>query len=270
MYLGIDIGGTKTLVASLDDDGVIIERYRFLTSPNYESFVKNLAENIDKLTTKSFKAAGVGIPGIIDRKLGIGKVSPNLPEWKNVHIKTDVEKITNCLVSIENDSKLAALSEAMLLKDKYNRVLFVTISTGIGVGFINNQVIEPAFADLEAGEIIFQHNGEFQTWESFASGKAIVKQFGKQIHEINDTKTLEIIANNIAIGLIDVLAFIQPEIIVIGGSVGSSYPKYEKYLQADLQRYENPMMPIPPIREATRPDDAVLYGCYDLVKNLYG
>lgn len=269
MYLGIDIGGTKTLVASLDDSGVIIERYRFLTTPSYETFIANLADNIDKLTTKNFTAAGVGVPGKVDREKGIGKIFGNLP-WQNVPIKADINKIINCPVVIENDAKLAALSEAMLLKDKYNKVLFITISTGINIGLIYNQEIESDLADSEAGQMMLEHNGKIQTWEGFASGKAIVELFGKQIHDINDAESLEVIAHNITTGLINLLAVTQPEIVVIGGSVGSSYPKYAKYLKADLKRYENPLLPIPAIQEATRPDDAVLYGSYDLAKKLYG
>jgi predicted NBD/HSP70 family sugar kinase len=75
---------------------------------------------------------------------------------------------------------------------------------------------------------------------------------------------------NIAVGLIDLIAVMQPEVIVLGGGVGRYYSRYGRFLRASLKRYENAMMPIPPIREAARPERAVVYGCYDLAKARYG
>ena len=68
----------------------------------------------------------------------------NLP-WQDVPIAKDVESIIHCPTMIENDAKLAGLSEAMLVKD-YRRVLYVTIGTGIGTAIIIDQMIHPDFA----------------------------------------------------------------------------------------------------------------------------
>jgi hypothetical protein len=38
---------------------------------------------------------------------------------------------------------------------------------------------------------------------------------------------------------------------------------------AELERYKNPMVPIPEIRQAQRPEEAVVYGCYDLARSHY-
>ena len=49
MYLGIDVGGTKTLVATLDVNGVIIEKYKFPTPKKYTDFLIELASNVERL-----------------------------------------------------------------------------------------------------------------------------------------------------------------------------------------------------------------------------
>src|SRR5688572_17529832 len=152
MYLGIDIGGTKTLLGALDANGVIIEKIRIPTEHDYKQFVKILANSVALLSTKNFIACGVGVPGRLDRARGIGIAMGNLP-WKNVPIREDIRKISGCPVIIENDAKLAGLSESMLLKGKYRRVLYVTISTGIGVGFIADQTIVTALEDSEGGQV---------------------------------------------------------------------------------------------------------------------
>lgn len=267
MYLAIDIGGTKTLIACLDDNGVIKERIKFPTPANYERFLEQLADNVDKLTTKDFVFTGVGVPGKLDRKLGVALAFGNLA-WPHVPIRDDIQRIVHCPVVIENDANLAGLSEAMLLKN-YRKVLYVTISTGIGTGIIADQKIDLELADSEGGNMLLEHNGKLEPWEDFASGKAIVKQFGKRASDITDPETWQAIAHNIALGFIDLIALIEPDVIIIGGSVGTYYARYQKYLDTYLKQYESPLLTIPPIQEATRPEEAVVYGCYDLAKETY-
>ena len=269
MYLGIDIGATKTLLACFTNDGVIKEHVKFLTPKDYSKFKIELADNVAKLSTNTFLGCCVGVPGRLDRKRGIGVAMGNLP-WENVPIKKDVESLLHCPTSIENDAKLAGLSEAMLLKAKYSRVVYATISTGIGVGVIVDQRIEPSLVDAEPGKMPLERNGKMVAWESFASGKAIVKRYGKKASEITDDTTWRHIAEDIAVGLINVIAMVQPEVIVLGGGVASYFSRFDDFLRKALKRYEVPLIPIPPVIHAARPEEAVAYGCYELAKSLYG
>ncbi len=269
MYAGVDIGGTKTLVAVLDDHGVIVDRVKFPTPKDYESWKQSLAKSVAELSTKTFTACGVGFPGRIDRSQGMGLDMGNLP-WHHVPVQSDVQRIIDCPTIVDNDANLAGLSEAMLLKDQYSRVLYITISTGIGTGFIVDQKIEPAFADSEGGQILLEHHGRLQPWEDFASGRAIVATFGKKAEDITDEKTWRHITHDLAIGIIDIIAVMQPQIIVFGGSVGRYFKRYGSYLSEELQSYATPLTPVPPLVEAARPEDAVVYGCYDLAKSVYG
>jgi len=269
MYIGIDIGGTKTLVACLDETGVIKQQLRFATPHEYPLFLRELASAVAQLSTRSFHGGCVAVPGRIDRSNGIGIACGNLP-WRNVPIKRDCEQMLHCPMLVENDANLAGLSEAMLMKDEFSRVLYVTVSTGIGTGIIVNQVIDPAFADSEGGHMELEYQGKLQTWESFASGHAITERYNKQAREITDSQSWRQIAHAIAIGLVDLIAMVQPQVIVLGGSVAQFYNQFSDYLEAELKKYETPLVPIPPIRQAQRPDEAVIYGCYDLAKSTYG
>lgn len=269
MYLGIDIGGTKTLVASLNNDGVITERLRFETPKEYDDFVQALENTVAKLSTKDFLACCVAVPGRIDYKHGIGLDMGNLP-WTDIPVRADVKKIVRCPVFVDNDANLAGLSEAMLVKHKYDRVLYVTVSTGIGTGIIIDQQIDPALANSEGGHMLLEHNDRLEEWEDFAAGSAIVRRYGKKARDITDEATWKHIAHDLAVGLIDLIAVIQPQVIILGGSVGYYLERYKKPLKEALERYEMPLVPIPPIIKAQRPEDAVLYGCYDLAKASHG
>ena len=176
MYIGIDIGGTKTLVAALSDNGVIAASVKFATPKNYDEFLKELKRVLqDELPFSDFRAGSVAAPGAIDRKRGRFEEGGNLT-WRNVPLQHDIEHLTHCPMLVENDANLAGLSEAMLLKDTHAKVLYITISTGIGTGFIVNQQIDPSMADSEGGQLMLQHGDKIVKWESFASGKAIYER----------------------------------------------------------------------------------------------
>lgn len=268
MYAAIDIGGTKTLIAVFDSKGLVTEEIKFPTPHNYEEFLTELAANVAKLATNNFKAFCVAAPARINREHGVAMVFGNLP-WVEVPILADVEKIVQAPGVIENDTKLAALSEALLEK-KFKKILYVTISTGIGGGLVTNGAIDPDFQDNEIGHMLLEHRGRLVRWEDFASGRAIVEHFGKKASEITDPQDWYIIARNIAIGLIDVIASLTPQLIIIGGGVGTHFPKFQTRLDEQLKLYETPMFSIPPIIQAKRPEEAVVYGCYALVKKKYG
>jgi predicted NBD/HSP70 family sugar kinase len=269
MYVGVDIGGTKTFVGALDDNGVLQEQHRFPTPKSYEDFIGQMEKIVAEMSTKNFHAGCVAVPGKVDREHGIGLTLGNLP-WKNVPIQADLEQTFACPILVENDANLAGLSEAMLLKGQYRKVLYVTVSTGIGTGIITDGVIDPDFADSEGGHIMLEHNGRMQTWESFASGHAIVQRYGKRAEDITDEDTWKRISHDLAVGLIDLVAVVQPEVIVMGGGVDSYFERFQPFLQAELQKYQTPLTPIPPIVKAARPEEAVIYGCYDLARMRYG
>ena len=118
--------------------------------------------------------------------------------------------------------------------------------------------------------MLFEHKNKLMQWEDFASGRAIYERFGKKASEINDAKTWKIISRDMAIGFLDLIAVVQPDVIVIGGGIGTHLPKYKKHLLAELEKYETPLTKTPPILQAQRPEEAVVYGCYDLAKEKYG
>jgi predicted NBD/HSP70 family sugar kinase len=268
MYVGVDIGGTKTLVAVLDDDGVIQESRKFLTPRNYHEFLLELRHAVAFLTTKDFKAGGLGTAGNLDRERGVILFSINLG-WKNVPVLADVEKILGCPVVMENDAKIAALSEAMIIKEKYARVMYVTISTGIGIGLVDNGIIDTSINDFGGAAILLEHEGKLVPWESYASGHAIVERYGKRAEDIHDAVTWRAIVQDLVPGFVELIAFTQPEVIVIGGSVGTYFDRYHKILVDELKKYKTPMLKQPVFRQASRPEEAVIFGCYDLAKQTF-
>lgn len=266
-YGAIDVGGTKTLVAIFNQEGEIVEKMKFPTPPAYEDFLRELQKTFDSFKPRDLHATALAMPGRIDHEHGVLIRCSNL-QWQNVHAVADIEKVVDCPVVLENDAKLAGLSEAQHIPD-YKRVLYVTISTGIGTGLIVHGKIDRPLRSSESGQMLLAHKGKLQKWESFASGKAIVARYGKRAADLDDPEAWKVLSRDFAQGFLTLIATIQPDAIVIGGGVGSHFNKFGKLLIAELKRYETPMVPIPPIMAAKNPEEAVIHGCFALIKQRF-
>ncbi len=261
MILAVDIGGTKTLVA-LFDNGAVSQKLKFPTPKAYSDFKTNLADVLSKLDLGKLEKTVVAVPAILDRNKGLAISFGNLA-WQDVPIKADVQTIVKSTVLIENDAKLGALAEAKALGSSYKKVLYLTISTGIGIGLIVDGKIDLSINDRGGNGIMIDKDGEQVSWESFASGKAIVNRYGKLASEISDPVTWQQIADDLAVGIEHLLEVLTPDAIVIGGGVGASFDKFGGLLTARLKKSELAQIPILP---AKHPEEAVIYGCYEYAK----
>lgn len=270
MFLGIDVGGTKTLLAVFDENGQILKQFKFSTPEKYEDFLKALKNGLDRAQDYKIKACCCAVPGKVDRKNGVGVVYGNLT-WHDSPIKDDISRLLGGIdVAVENDANLAGLYEASLYHRQYKKVLYLTIGTGIGDAEIIDGMIDPSFADSEAGQTLLDHEGELVRWEDLASGRALKRRYGKKASEINDPKIWQEYTQDLALGLIELIAVMQPDVIIVGGGVGTHFNKYGELLRAELKRHEAPMVPIPPVIQATKPEEAVIYGCYEYIRQKLG
>lgn len=260
--LAIDVGGTKTLVAVFNSGGEVLHTVKFPTPASYADFLQELTSTIQALPTNKFFSCVIAMPGSIDRKHGIAQEFGNLA-WHDIPIKTDLEQALGVPVAVENDAKLAGLSEAHLLP-RYRKVLYLTVSTGIGGAVVINGKLDKNSLQAEYGHMLLEHEGKLMRWEEFASGKAITAKYGMRASDITDPAAWYGIARNIAIGLIDVIAATTPDIIVIGGGVGTNFEKFGEHLIEQLKLYEDHLLHVPPVVGAQRAEEAVIYGCYIL------
>lgn len=266
MYLGIDVGGTKTLLAAFSAEGKILKEHKFPTPPKYQNFLSQLEAALVQFSEYRISACCCALPAIIDRTKGVGVEFGRL-EWHNTPIKKDLETLLpGVKIEVENDAKLAGLSEALLTRSEYKNVLYITIGTGIGDGIITNGKIDINFQDSEAGQMILEHEGKLMKWEDMASGKAIVTKYGKIAQDITDPAIWQQYVKCLAPGIDALVATLQPDVVIIGGGVGTHFDKFRVQLNEELKKYENKMVKMPPIIKAKRPEEAVIYGCYDYIK----
>lgn len=262
MIVTVDTGGTKTLVASFDDKGVLGEQTKFPTPSDPIEYINTLKKTLlDLYSGKSVKALIIATPGVI--KDGVIIWGGGNLGWKNFDIKTELKGIFGKTpIFVENDANLAGLSETRLLKTKPAQSLYVTVSTGIGSGIVTDGHINLALRNSEAGHALVEYDGSVREWESFASGKAILKVYGKYARDIKNKNIWNQIADRISRGFLAVIPILQPDVIIIGGSIGTYFDKFGKQLQNILKEKLPKHIPCPTFVQAKFPELAVIYGCY--------
>lgn len=268
MYLAIDIGGTKTLLAVFDEQGALKTTFRIETPKDYPEFIKSIADTVkDNLSNYSFKYCCCAVPGLLDRKKGVVFALGNLP-WRDKPIRDDISTAVGVRVIIENDARLAGLAEAQELIGTYRDVLYLTISTGIGGALIRHGKIAAALADTEMGKMPLQFEGKLRHWEDFAGGRGIVERFGKKAMDITKPSDWQIIGQNIAYGVAVACSVLQPDVIVFGGGVGQYANHFKKSVMDYLDKEMHVIVRRPEkILTSKHKENSVIYGCYIHLKH---
>ncbi len=266
MIITIDTGGTKTLISSFKKNGKMGESIKFPTPADSKQYVKMLQETVrEHYSHETVDAIVIALPGIV--KDGVAVWCQNLG-WANFPAaKLLKDLLPGVPVLIENDANLAGLAETRALNPVPLSTLYVTISTGIGSGFCTNGHIDQAMRLSEAGHALVEYDGRVQAWEKFASGHAIVKVYKKFARDITSKRTWRQIADRISRGFLAVIPITQPDVIIIGGSVGTYFERYGDMLTSILKEDLPPHIPCPKIVQAQHPEQAVVDGCYYYAKD---
>jgi len=261
MLIAVDTGGTKTLIAGFQPDGSVVVEHKFPTPHDTAEYIKILKKELAILAT-GHKVDGIviALPGII--KEGVAVWCNNLG-WKNFDVASALKGVLGGVpIHVENDANLAGLAEARQLTKIPDLSLYVTISTGIGSGIIANGIIQPALRKSEIGRSLVEYAGRVREWESFASGSAIVRVYKKYAREIHSPRSWRSIADRISRGFLATIPVLQPDVIIIGGSIGTYFDQYEAELNKILKEKLPDHIPLPVIRQAAHPEYAVVYGCF--------
>lgn len=261
MILTIDTGGTKTLFASFSSDGIIKKQIKLPTPKDQGDYIQLLIKTIDnEFNFEPIEAISIALPGIF---VGNIAVWCNNLGWKDFDIIKHLSDYTGDIpLFVQNDANLAGLAEARMINPLPKSSLYVTISTGIGTGYISNGKIDSELSSSEGGHMLLEFEGKLQEWEKFASGSSIVTKFGKYARDINDDQTWNQIIERISKGFFAIIPLTQPEIIIIGGSIGTHFEKYGHKLQMLIKSQLPSHIPCPQFIQAAHPEEAVVYGCY--------
>ncbi len=161
IWIGVDVGGTKTAVVLSINPPEAAGRIEFPTRPELgpEQAIEQIEAGIHKLLSKpgidKSKLGGIGVScgGPLDQATGVVMAPPNLPTWVNVPITSILTKEFGVPARLENDANAGAVAEFRFGAGKGTRhMIFLTMGTGLGAGVITDGRLL-AGATGQAGEI---------------------------------------------------------------------------------------------------------------------
>ena len=255
------------------------------------------------------RAIGVATPGPLDPWTGTILHSPNIPGWDNFPLRQTLQDRFGAPVVVADDANAAALAEHRFgTHQRYGHLIFITISTGVGSGIIvDNRLLLGAHGlAAELGHMTLQEDSPIQCGcgsrgclESLISGPSLAEQArqrllageASQLTELchgdpatitaslvgaaalnGDALAIELFHRAgyyLGVALTNLLYILNPEIIIVGGSVSKVGPLLLDPARAVLRRrcmdYYWKDTPIVP---STLGDDVGLLGAWCLVNPL--
>ncbi|PIR93356.1 hypothetical protein COT99_01130 [Candidatus Falkowbacteria bacterium CG10_big_fil_rev_8_21_14_0_10_43_10] len=254
--IGIDIGGTKMSAVLFDrEKNEVIADYKLATpKDSLDKFLVMLYALIDPLIEKAKKeklkinGIGAGVAGVVAAATaGNGKghilISPNLPILNEAELGKILQEKYSLPVALDNDANCFLRAELALGAAKnYANAVGITLGTGIGGAISLNREIYQGLHD-SAGEIghmivdvvngtpmdlediyhdLTQGNAQAMAEEAYNGDKLAIKTYSE-------------IGKHLGLTLASVVNLVDPEIIIIGGSVMSSSDLFlsevKKYLK---------------------------------------
>jgi fructokinase len=253
MRLGIDLGGTKIEIASLDDRGHILLRERAPTPKSDYTACIDAMRNLvfsaeEKLGRRG--SVGVAIPGTVSPMTGLVK-NANATALNGHPLDKDLSNALGRPVRVANDANCFVLSEATDGAAAGHEIVFGIIAgTGIGGGIcVHGRVLTGAHAI--AGE--WGHNplprpyahempgphcycGRRGCIESWCSGPAVAAQYhartGKKLSAYDVAKlslsgdpvamiTIEEFLDRFARSIAHIVNILDPDVVVMGGGLSN-------------------------------------------------
>jgi glucokinase len=262
-----------------------------------QRMIRQIKESLRGLAEKvghgRLRALAIGVPSPVDPVRGVVTYANNLPGWKDIHLGRELEKEFRVPIFMENDVNMAAIGEHWRgVARGVDNFVFIALGTGIGSGiFIDGQLYRGRTGS--AGEI-FRMNIEWQRWteefpetgyfENYVSGLGIAAEGHKalgatppgeasSLREERDAyfvfeafrqgnpaarAVLEKTFTMFGVGVANVIAIVDPDLIVLGGGIVKGAPEL---MRAIVDKVVHRLQPDPPpIQLSALEDKAQTYG----------
>lgn len=230
----IEGGGTKFVLGIGAGDGTIRARERLPTTTPEETLGRTVAWFRDR--GASLRAIGIACFGPLDLDPAspcFGRVTRTVkPHWSGADVAGPFRTAFGCPVGIETDVNGAALAESAWGAGRGHRsLLYITVGTGIGGGFIADGILLRGASHPEMGHIRVPRHAEDLAFagdcpfhgdclEGLAAGPAVEARWGQSLSELPaDHPGHGIVAWTLGQAIATWQATLQPDRIVMGGGV---------------------------------------------------
>ena len=253
-YIGVEIGATKLQVALGTAQGGVVEMLR--ETAHAESGAHAILDQVVRMVRRlcvghDVAAVGVGFGGPVDEAGGRAITSHQVVGWDDIPLVRHLEEACGHPCVLDNDANCAALAEAIAGAGKgFDATFYTNIGSGIGGGLvIQGSVYAGRLGSMEIGHtwVDSKLEGHPGRLEDLCSGWAIARRArkmsggGASDQSLDNpalgtldaeetarrwlsgdpaaTRLMEDVIDSFAQALCNVIALLNPPVIVVGGGV---------------------------------------------------
>lgn len=290
--VGVDLGGTKIRVGVVYPDGTLVKAIQEQSDSRHATaLVDQICRMVeDTADGHSISSIGIASPGWVDSEAGLVRYAHNLP-FHNTDLVSPVKKCLDAPVLVEHDGRCAAIAEYVQGAGQgAKQLLFLGLGTGIACSVISNgevmrgstgaagHIAERLFnaehpyltrsvcsgrglCELAAQKIMTDRTGEFAEKIGTELKTAIpICDLAEQGDETAQW-IVEQAIRGFAAGVVTLAAFVNPDVIVVGGGLGLAMgDQLVPAAVAELENYHLPMVREIPVKLARHGTDAGVLG----------
>ncbi|MEO9171386.1 MAG: ROK family protein [Candidatus Baltobacteraceae bacterium] len=260
--IGVDLGGSHVTSAKITDDGAIHGQHEVdLSDLSFKAVIAAVTGTIEAALADAGRdvvGIGIGSPGNIEARSGTVLYSPNFG-WSNAPLGETLRAHFDMPVFVGNDARCATLGEYIYGTGRGTKnFALLTLGTGIGGGIVadGSLVLGNSFGAGEVGHHQIRPTdgfvcgcGKIGCFEAQASGTGLIrhafavapsfprsrlldldrdKLSSKKIRKAAQAGDLHAVAawkrytEDLSTGLANVIAFVNPETIALGGGVSTA------------------------------------------------
>ncbi len=297
--IGVDVGTNRTIVATSDLAGRVLQEESFETHPDADETTRRIIDKANKLIRRNngtIEGIGVSLPGLVDPD-GTEMFVPTF-NWRDLPLAKEINAATGLPVTMDNDANAAALAELWFGLPEIREVrdfILVLVEGGVGTGIVfdgqvyrgeNGAAGEFGHMTIGQGAPVACASGSRECWEAFASersalarykdlargsnGAAVDIDFGELIDlalrgEGPARTALKETATYLGIGIANLIRGLAPEAVIVGGPIVRSWPVIAEDIRTSVEATICRGLPSTRIIASTLGPEPTLMGAISLV-----
>lgn len=295
--IGVKLGVTRTVVATSDLAGRVLEQEAFETDPDADRTLDRIIDCMREMATRSgggIEGAGVSVPGIVNAETGIALFVPRYG-WTDLAVSRRISAATRLPTAVDNDANAAALAELWFGRPEVRDVrdfILVMVSEGLGTGIVfDGQVYrgergaagEFGHMTIGQGAPAPCSSGSYDCWESFASERAALARYAKlsegaagspEFNELVERAlggepaafgALAETARYLGIGISNLIKGLSPEAVIVSGPIVRAWPLIVGEINEVVEHSHCHTKPIVRIIASTLGEQPEMMGAISLV-----
>lgn len=247
--IGVDLGGTKVAAGRVREGELMqLVKHSVPAQEDKETVLAVVMDAIAEVMSPEVVAIGCGVPSVVDVADGVVREVGNIPSWKAVPLRAELEQRFGIPVAIDNDANVFALGEFVFGAGKdHQHLVGITLGTGLGAGVIvDGRLLHGA--NCGVGEL-GKTARKGMRLEDWCASTYFPREWNASAGELHrrardgDPHAIEVFGHygeELSEAIKRALYVYDPQIIVLGGSISTAFDLFEDRMRRGLDDFAYP------------------------------